>query len=748
MTATTTNLDWGNVLVNNGTVAKTDIFTVSGVGAISALSITGGAAPFVISTTNVALGSSNPVSTTATFTFGPLTTGAASTTVLARDIKSGVVQASLTVTLTGTGVAPVASVTAAQSLGNILVGQTATTTVVVRNIGNGDLATGGSASSVNNLRGTIGSSSSVFTGAGSVFNLADSNAGTAAVTSVAATYTFAPTSRGAQSSTISTTLLNGIGSTNSSGTASTVLSATGVAPVAAISTSSTNYFLVGTGGTATVTVSNTGNGNLSGLAASISNLRGSVSASAAGFTGSGGTASVGDTSSAAYTYSFAPTARGATVSTLVTAALVNGNASGNNAATTLTASLTGTGVAPVGTITNTAPSTYVLVGQSATATVSVANTGNGNLSGLGSASNLLGSVAAVTGTGFSGSGGSVSLGDTSAQTYSYTFAPTVRGASTGQVVATLTDGGGSTNSAFSQTVSLTSTGVAAVQSVTSGSLTNQVRVGTTATATTTVTNIGNGNLAGAGSAYNLNGSVVSTGLASGVTTSGGTFSLPDSATTTFGYTFAPLSRGSVTSTGVIAFSNGNSAGTNTSQTVSSVFTNQGVGPVYSSGLSTTSTGAGAVANTPTPVANGSIGAASGSINFGTVGYNKSLTVYLAIRNTTPDVAAASLTNMTIEGFSISGLNASSYSVTLTNGSVITAGGQLVVPITVLGTSLYGLLNSTLTIFTDESAALGGVGDTFTYSLTALSVPEPASIAVVGAGLAALAGLRRRRTAKT
>ena len=76
-------------------------------------------------------------------------------------------------------------------------------------------------------------------------------------------------------------------------------------------------------------------------------------------------------------------------------------------------------------------------------------------------------------------------------------------------------------------------------------------------------------------------------------------------------------------------------------------------------------------------------------------------------------------------------------------SIIAEGGHLVIPITVV-TAGIGALNSTLTIFTDESMGLGGVGDTFTYALTAFSVPEPTSIMILGVGLAGLAKLRKQR----
>ncbi len=70
---------------------------------------------------------------------------------------------------------------------------------------------------------------------------------------------------------------------------------------------------------------------------------------------------------------------------------------------------------------------------------------------------------------------------------------------------------------------------------------------------------------------------------------------------------------------------------------------------------------------------------------------------------------------------------------------------LSVPMKVTSSS-YGFLNSSLTVFSDEFGSFAGIGQTFN-GLTSLNIDEPAAIAIVAEGIAALAAIRRRRKSR-
>ena len=159
------------------------------------------------------------------------------------------------------------------------------------------------------------------------------------------TYTYAPTVRGANTSTLSFTPTNGF---NSPPTVTITLQGQGVAPVVNLDTSKTNAgnVRIGTTGSVQATVKNVGDGNLSGLG-DVSNLHGSVTAGSGAFTGSGGSFNLLDGGSQTFAYLFAPTSHGA-ASVNVNVTTSNGSSDGHNSAQGPTpVALSGTGVAPV-----------------------------------------------------------------------------------------------------------------------------------------------------------------------------------------------------------------------------------------------------------------------------------------------------------------------------------------------------------------------------------------------------------------
>ena len=267
-------------------------------------------------------------------------------------------------TVQTTGVAPLANVTASQVYVLAGSGSKATTSVVISNIGDGNLATSLSTTTTNLSAGTNSVTLGSAGWSGSVANtgaLADSNSKAASpVTSSSAgtlTYT-AQASRGSSAATVTSAFTNAsnvAGSVNKASTTTTLVVGTTVAPVASV-TSSVDYgqLRAGTSAAAAITVQNTGDGNLAGKTSTF-NLGGSVAAATGTFKGAGGTLNGatglndsnfggGAVTSATYSFTYAPTARGSD-STNVTTTLSNG-LSNKNAAGTLTTALSGTAVGP------------------------------------------------------------------------------------------------------------------------------------------------------------------------------------------------------------------------------------------------------------------------------------------------------------------------------------------------------------------------------------------------------------------
>ncbi len=217
-----------------------------------------------------------------------------------------------------------------------------------------------------------------------------------------------------------------------------------------------------------------------------------------------------------------------------------------------------------------------------------------------------------------------------------------------------------------------------------------VRVGTSGTASVTVSNTG-------ASGSTLTGTIGSASGSEFAPTSGNqSFSLGYNQSASRTYTYTPSARGT-DSTNVSITSDGGNA--------TKTLTGTGVSPVYSSSVAPNTT-----------------------IDFGTVDKDQTLSRTLTIQNITPDADLGNLTNLTLISATISGADASYFSLAnFTPGMVLSKNGSFDLGITVNNPDhLVSMRYATLTIVTDVNSAFGVAGNVYTYQLQAYTVPEPST----------------------
>jgi Abnormal spindle-like microcephaly-assoc'd, ASPM-SPD-2-Hydin len=447
--AAPSTVNFGSVNVgSNG--SQTITLTNSGTASLTISQATASGTGFSISgiTTPLTLGAG--LSTSFTAKFAPTSAGSVSGSV---SIVNNGPNSPITVSLSGSGTATAPQLTispANVSYGNVAVGGSTPQTITLTNSGNATLTV---------TQATVSGTGFSMSGATMPMNI---NAGSNA----SFTATFAPTSAGAASGSISV-VSNAPGSP-----AAIALSGTGIQGQLGANPTSVNFGSVGVGSTGTQTITLTNSGSAS---VTISQ----ASASGTGFSIIGLTTpqTLGAGLSTSFTAQFAPTSAGSPTGSIS----IVSNAPGSP----LTIPLSGTATQPQLSATpSSAAFGNVVTGTNNSQTI--------NLTNGGSASVTISAVT-VAGAGFSTSGITtpLSLAAGKSATFNAVFAPTSAGAVSGSVSLT----SNAPNSPLA--IALSGTGVAATKLLglsTSSLSFGNVNVGSNSALSVALTNNGNANV--------------------------------------------------------------------------------------------------------------------------------------------------------------------------------------------------------------------------------------------------------------
>jgi hypothetical protein len=235
---------------------------------------------------------------------------------------------------------------------------------------------------------------------------------------------------------------------------------------------------------------------------------------------------------------------------------------------------------------------------------------------------------------------------------------------------------------------------------------DSVRVGTSASNTITVTNTGNPGSSLTGTFPAVSGDFAPAGTAS--------FGpLAQNASSNRSYFYTPSSRGTDNRQVTVTGYGGSSRLT---------LTGTGVGPVFSSTV------------------------ADSTIDFGSVSLGDTASLPLSISNATSDIDLGDLTDLTLLSASLTGPDASLFSlVGFTPATILAknAAADLQIEFNSDGTSP-GLKSAMLTFSTDQGAAFGVAGDSISFSLNGIvTVPEPSCRALTIIMGLCLVGLLRQ-----